>query len=153
MLQRTRLPNHQSFYNNNDLITQYSWYLQFPTLSFSGSPDLPVINPGTNHLKLKATSSHNCSIPHKRTHHSSFTQSRFQTRTALPRHSLINLLINPLLKHRELSTNGTGILEMGILKLIKTQKILTLHQALFKSFLLLHQIKAAPTLSLKPAIL
>jgi PKD repeat protein len=134
---------------DNDLITQYSWYLNSQSLSFSGSPVLPVITPEPAISNSKQPPPTTVSIPSQK--NSSFIHHPKQiSNTNCPAStSLTNLLINPLLKLLELSTNGTGILEMGILKLIKTQKILTLHLALFKSFLLLHQIRAAPTLSLK----
>jgi hypothetical protein len=43
-----------------DSITEYQWLLDSQFLTFSGSPVLPVINPGTSELSLIATTFNNC---------------------------------------------------------------------------------------------
>jgi hypothetical protein len=43
-----------------DSITEYQWFLDNQFLGISGSPVLPVIQPGTSELTLIATTSNNC---------------------------------------------------------------------------------------------
>jgi hypothetical protein len=116
--------SYQPFYNPDNDNNTKKWYLETQislVLRFSSSPSQQPRNQFHSNSKQPLLTI--APIPSQKNSSFILHPKQISNTNSPASTSPTNSLINQLLKHLELSTNGTGILEMGILKLIKTQKI------------------------------